>query len=547
MTNNLTDKTLEGKYHIIKRLGHGGMGEVWLANDLHLKRQVAIKRILPTFVQNQAINEAFINEAHKMAELEHRHILPIHSYGSDPLCPAYLVMKLAECSLADKLKTAPLSLEQSKIILKQVCEALEYAHQRKIIHIDLKPANILFDNHNQILVSDFGLARAIEKTSHVSLSQQVGAIEYMPPEQFFADKAGAYSDIYSLGITLHEMLTGKIPEKGRVNKGEFIVICDDTLLPQIKDIIKKVTQDDPNARYRSAKDLALAFSSVEVPTVIIAPTPTRYEQIISRVGINPLNKVNQAIELGRNTLGWSPQSKANEMIEHGNAYRDRNDDDRAIAKYTEAINIKDDLALAYYRRGCAYHYGKQDYDNAERDYSKAIELNPDYGEAYFQRGMIYLEKETYDHVIGDLGKAIELKPRYIPESHIYLTLGIAYYGQGQDNQAITHLSTAIQLKSDDAFASSAYTYRAQIYNDKADYNQAIADCNEAIRLNPLYDEPYFQRGIAYKRTYEKEKAIADIEQFKNLAHDAQSQQKAELVLHELSEMTAKWSKPVRPY
>jgi len=201
---DLMNYLLAKRYKISKRLGAGGMGEVWLATDTQLGREVAVKFILPHFAQNQQARESFMSEARMVAKLDHPYIMKIYDIGVEPInsqATIYLVMQYAaNGTLLDKLERGTLPLAEANRIIQQICRALDYAHHQPIIHLDIKPANILFDLHGNALVNDFGLARVLEKQTHVSLSGMAGTPAYMPPEQYLVGKAGPFSDVFAIGV-----------------------------------------------------------------------------------------------------------------------------------------------------------------------------------------------------------------------------------------------------------------------------------------------------------------------------------------------------------
>ena len=240
---DLMNYLLAKRYKISKRLGAGGMGEVWLATDTELGREVAIKFILPHYSQNQVARESFISEARLVAKLDHPYIMKIYDIGMESInhkMTIYLVMQYAaNGTLSDKLKHGFLSLTETNRIMQQICQALDYAHQQLIIHLDIKPANILFDHHGNALVNDFGLARVLEKQTHVSLSRKSGTPAYMPPEQSLADKAGPFSDVFAVGVMLYQMISGQLPR--RRFEEQFEIHFDKPLTAAVQMVVTKAT------------------------------------------------------------------------------------------------------------------------------------------------------------------------------------------------------------------------------------------------------------------------------------------------------------------
>ncbi|MCZ7541566.1 MAG: serine/threonine protein kinase [Anaerolineae bacterium] len=217
MASGLIGFVLNERYEITGQLGTGGMGIVLQAHDRLLDREVAVKLIRPEHALAPAALDAFLREARMIARLEHPNILAVHDLGavtSESKGLPFLVMQLAKGgSLADRLKTGPLPLPEVQRIVTAVCGALDYAHRRGVVHLDVKPLNIFFDEHHNPLIGDFGLAKLLENAMKVKADTRAGTLAYMAPEQLFGSQAGPFTDVYALGITVYEMLTRALPRR----------------------------------------------------------------------------------------------------------------------------------------------------------------------------------------------------------------------------------------------------------------------------------------------------------------------------------------------
>ncbi|OQY46017.1 MAG: hypothetical protein B6242_08910 [Anaerolineaceae bacterium 4572_78] len=263
MRNDLSGRILDGKYQVLKLIGAGGMGEVWQAHDHVLSREVAIKIMLPQYASEEWARDAFVKEAQVIANLDHPNILPVYTLEkqlveSENL--VFLAMKLAKGgSLADLLDSGSLQLDEADYILTQTCDAISYAHKEGIIHLDLKPSNILFDNEGRVQIVDFGLAKLIVRTTNPKAETNVGTPHYMAPEQIFGSKVGRFSDVYALGVTLYQMLTGHLPPRDWSGK----IVFDQSTLPlAVQTVIKQAVEPDPKKRYHTVRALGQAFSLV---------------------------------------------------------------------------------------------------------------------------------------------------------------------------------------------------------------------------------------------------------------------------------------------
>ncbi|BCL84073.1 protein kinase [Ktedonobacteria bacterium brp13] len=213
-----------GRYHLLQRVGRGGMGDVWLAEDPVLRRSVAIKTLPIQKQQVQSFVRLFEREAQAAAALNHPHILPVHSYGKQTLADGrlvpYIVMPyISHGSLADRIDAARKAgrlLPPAEIVqlLKQAAEAIDHAHRHRILHRDIKPANMLLRDDNWLLLSDFGIARIMSNTEQATRSGvAAGTPEYMAPEQA-QGQANITSDNYSLAVIAYQLMTGVVPFQG---------------------------------------------------------------------------------------------------------------------------------------------------------------------------------------------------------------------------------------------------------------------------------------------------------------------------------------------
>jgi len=208
---NLHGKQL-GPYHILAPLGEGGMASVYKSYQPSLERYVALKVLPRRYTSDPQFVARFRQEARLIASLEHLNILPVYDFGEADGYP-YIVMRYVEGkTLADLLQGKPLPIEQIRKVMRQVGDALDYAHERGVIHRDIKPRNILIDGQGNCLLSDFGLARMVEASTHLTVTGTVmGTPAYMSPEQGLGEDLDPRTDVYSLGVVLYEMTVGRVP------------------------------------------------------------------------------------------------------------------------------------------------------------------------------------------------------------------------------------------------------------------------------------------------------------------------------------------------
>jgi len=206
--------TLAGKYRIIEPIGRGGMGVVYKAEDIKLKRTVAVKFLPPDITSDGEARERFIREAQAAAALSHPHICTVHEINEEEKEP-FIVMEYVDGqSLKEKIQKGSLDQAEALDIAIQVAEGLEEAHGKGIIHRDIKPGNIMVTAKGQAKVMDFGLAKVLGESLITKEAKTMGTVAYMSPEQVQGQAVDLRTDIWSLGVVLYEMLAGKLPFKG---------------------------------------------------------------------------------------------------------------------------------------------------------------------------------------------------------------------------------------------------------------------------------------------------------------------------------------------
>lgn len=258
-----------GEYELLAEIARGGMGVVYRARQVRLNRVVALKMILAGQFAGQADVQRFHTEAEAAAQLDHPGIVPIYEVGEHEGHHFFTMGFVEGGSLASRLQQGPLALREAALLVRQIAEAVQYAHERGVIHRDLKPPNILLDRAGQPRISDFGLAKYIHHDSGLTASGQVmGTPSYMPPEQAagLTNEIGSAADIYSLGAILYEMLVGRPPFRAatlletleQVRSQE--PVAPSRLQPglhrDLETICLTCLQKEPVKRYESAAALA---------------------------------------------------------------------------------------------------------------------------------------------------------------------------------------------------------------------------------------------------------------------------------------------------
>ena len=268
---------LAGRYELLEKIGDGGMAIVYKAKDRLLKRLIAVKILKPEFVKDVKFIENFRRESHAAASLSHPNIVSIYDVGQEgPI--NYIVMELITGEpLSDFIRErAPLDYKLAVNIAKQIAHGLSAAHRNGIVHRDVKPHNILLTEDGIAKITDFGIAKAVSNTTIVDNSKEniMGSVHYFSPEQAKGKNVDAKSDIYSLGIVLFEMLTGKVPFDGdnpvtvalmQINEQMIKPsLLNDKIPPALEHVVLKATDKNPGKRYKSAEEMIKALDNVGV-------------------------------------------------------------------------------------------------------------------------------------------------------------------------------------------------------------------------------------------------------------------------------------------
>jgi len=209
-------RIIEGKYRIERLLGKGGMGQVFLAHDLTLEREVAIKVLPPDVSQDEQVVRRFQQEAKTAAKLDHPNIIPIYRVESEGGLNYFVMKYISGTSLEDLLdKKEPLPVPEIQRILWEAACALGHAHQRGVVHRDVKPANIMFDHDGRVMLTDFGISKALQAATGLTATGMIiGTPHYMAPEQGKGAPVDGRADQYSLGVVGYRMITAELPFSG---------------------------------------------------------------------------------------------------------------------------------------------------------------------------------------------------------------------------------------------------------------------------------------------------------------------------------------------
>ncbi|MDZ4764999.1 MAG: protein kinase [Chloroflexota bacterium] len=311
MSNN--DVVLNGRYRLMQQQGSGGMAVIYKAQDLSLGRIVAVKILRPTLTNDPAFLARFRQEARSVANFTHPNIVTIHDFGNDG--PTYyIIMEFVEGQDLKKIIKAEgvLSLNRVLNLAVQICDGIGLAHRAGWVHADIKPQNILVNQDELVKVTDFGIAQALTNAqSGEKVSVVWGSPHYFAPEQARGERPTTSSDVYSIGIVLFEMLTGRLPYTGS-NQQELALAHIRDTVPMVTDInpnvpkalatlVYKMMSKEPSARYRMADQVGQILRSFK----------ERGFENTSGPAIQPRPPVSPVMPTTRNAPSVAPSSSGN--------------------------------------------------------------------------------------------------------------------------------------------------------------------------------------------------------------------------------------------
>jgi Tol biopolymer transport system component/predicted Ser/Thr protein kinase len=261
----LSKGTVINHYRIVEKIGAGGMGEVYLAEDTKLNRKVALKFLSPHLCQDEACRQRFEREAQAAAKLNHPHIVTIYEVSEFNGRPFFAMEHIEGTSLAEYIKAGDHSIPKIIELSVQICDGLSKAHQAGIFHRDIKPSNILIDKDGRAKILDFGLAAIKGADKLTKTGSTLGTLHYMSPEQVRGGTVDERSDIFSLGVVLYEMITGQLPFKGdyepaiiysiQYEEPEPLARYKSRVTPELQRIVCKALAKDTALRYQHSDDL----------------------------------------------------------------------------------------------------------------------------------------------------------------------------------------------------------------------------------------------------------------------------------------------------
>lgn len=537
----LKDKFLY--YHVLQELGRGGMGAVYKVYDPRSERPVALKILLSTGEQSEM--GRFLQEAKTLAKLDHPNIVKVYEVG-DHNNLYYTMEYIVGRDLSFYAKSQNhLAVNIVAAIFCKIAHAVDCIHKEGIIHRDIKPANIILARDNHPKLMDFGLIKNKQHDRQFSCSGQViGTVYYMPPEQINGQKVGKRADIYSLGATMYEVLTGTLPFYSPLYTTLTQKITTEDPVPlrninpqipaDLEAICLKCLHKNPYKRYNDAKSLQkdlqnfmrgdavsarrytkiaaartfirrnkLFVASISTIFLVIVTSITlyflmyqRYSQTLLSQKQNSLNAAKKAFTTLYNVYQMNSALRENvEMIAQLNE----------VFRALEKLDIMDDLekhidVLMLYGIVCS------ETENLQKKgidiYNKIIAVRPDYAKAYTNRGRIYHKMKNYEQAMRDYNKAIKINN----DHKAYNNRGYIYLNQDNHILAEKDFDKAISLNPQN---SEAYGNKGILYRRQKKYQRALQCYAKAIELSPMSSNMYSNRGLLYEEMQNFAAAMKD--------------------------------------
>ena len=545
-------------YKILEKLGEGGMGKVYKAEDTKLKRKVALKFLPKDFSSDPKVKECFINEARSASSLDHNNVCVIHDISETDDGQLFISMNYYKGkTLQEKLQEGRLSEEETLNYITQIAQGLESAHKKGIVHSDIKPGNILITDEGIPKILDFGIAKVCCEIKPIIKDSRSGTIAYMSPEQISNTNIDNRSDIWSLGVVFYEMLTKIIPFRDSYNEAlmysimneetESITSINPNVSPDLEKIVLKMLKKNPDKRYENITDLLndiKKFSKRKLPkSIAVLPfSNTRADPGTDYLGfaladqvIGGLiyfknmtvcasstirkyeNQVADPLEVGKD-LNVNYIVSGN-FLKEGDAIRLNVElidvfSNEMIWRTPIEVEFKNafklqDIVSDKVIKGLKIQFSQDEIGRMQSD----IPQNP-LAYEYYLRSLSYPQtNEGSKLAIEMLEKSIELDPNFALS---YDQLGhnirlLAYFGLlgfEEIKRAESYHLKALSINRD---LLSALGHLVRIYTETARIEKAVETSNRMLKINPNNASTRFSLGYIYRYAGMLNESIEEME------------------------------------
>jgi len=558
-------------YKILEKLGEGGMGVVYKAEDLKLERTVALKFLKTQMLGNEQEKWRFVREAQAAAALDHPNICTVHEID-EAEGRTFIVMAYVEGqNLQEKIESGPLPLDEALDIAIQAAEGVQAAHEKGITHRDIKPANMMITTKGQVKIMDFGLAKLAGRTVLTKEGITMGTAAYMSPEQVRGEEVDHRSDIYSMGVVLYQLLTGLLPFEGAYHLAVMYAITNEdpkpprelnpAIPPQLEVVILKAMEKKSEKRYQNSAEmenelleLQETLGSKEARKKhsrrVLARQGERYQATIMEKMLSSHTKtvLKYVVPLLIITVGiatWLFKSDdlrtddyekakrefARARVNAAMFYLKENKPGLAIKELESAVKSDPSYSLAWSILAAA-NIRARELDLAISQSRKAIELDRNNSDAYYNLAYALEEKGELDAALEPYTEAVKIDSTF---TQAYSALGNLYVKLNKAQEAVQILTTAVRMTPESEYIYLLYKNLGKACFALEQYDRAIKFLEHSVQLQPVeVPETIYFLAKAYEAAGMKRESIEQWKHYVEIETDASKQKEALSHLQNLS-------------